>query len=96
MPRMNFKCPKCEHTVIEEVMQHAVVSTNISFVYARRDEEHASIDYGETSTDYGEVSHYQCNRCGQKLRDDTIGAIDDAAALAQWLFKHEMLEETDG
>lgn len=54
-----FKCPRCGHDRIEEVMTDVTISTVIK-------EVHEGVEYSDNtfSTDGGEIDRYQCVECG--------------------------------
>lgn len=96
--KVKFECPKCECDVLEEVMRNVTQSSTIT------DAEDGILDYGNISTDGGEVDRYQCVHCGHVIHgceDKTLtlaqmqsvgGVIDDPDELVSWLKEHGMLE----
>jgi DNA-directed RNA polymerase subunit RPC12/RpoP len=78
---LKFKCPECEHTVLEEVMYDVVQSSTCDSIT-----EEGLVYYGCVSYDCGEVNHYQCQRCDFILRDDSdTDNINCEEELAEWL-----------
>ena len=65
-----FKCPACGSSDLEEVVIDCTVYNKILGV---EDEDPV---YGETIPEGGEVLHYQCGSCGERLPDVTdIGEL---------------------
>ncbi len=84
---LKFKCPKCNHNQLEEVMINVVQSSTISEIDS---EEY--IDYENSSTDGGEVDRYQCSQCGYVLKNELGGTIDTPEELVEWLKDKGMLK----
>ena len=86
---LKFKCPQCNHAVLEEVMTDVVQYSNISSI-----DESGAVDYDPNgvSHDGGEVAHYQCGQCGEILMFEptdesgdcgyTVGCEEE---LVEWL-----------
>ncbi len=69
MAKPDFSCPQCDFTRIEEIMTGVVQASIVDDL-----EENGVIYYGNHSCDKGEVSHFQCIRCGWAIPDATDGA----------------------
>ena len=83
---LKFKCPKCSHTVLEEVLTDVVQSSTCDFIT-----EDGYVDYGVVSYDGGNLDRYQCMECGFVLKngDDTVySTVIDSEELAKWLKKN--------
>jgi len=80
---LKFKCPKCGKKVLEEIMVEVVQSSSISEI--QDDDGTVYIDYENSSTDGGEVSHYQCVECGYIIKDEDDNNINNHDDLAIWL-----------
>ena len=78
--RLKFKCPKCSSNRLEEVMGNCTVSSAIKEICSDGD-----IEYGDQSTEYGEVDRYQCLECGFVLKDENGNKIDGVEKLVEWL-----------
>lgn len=82
---MKFRCERCGHNKLEEVMESVVVSTIIKNVG-----EGGDIDYGNQSNDEGEVRCYQCVNCGEPIMDDGL-FLTTSEELYDWLQESNML-----
>ena len=80
---LNFTCPKCGQHILEEIMTNCIQSSAIDTI---TDEGH--VYYDETSTDLGEVDHYQCQNCNYVLKDENDIKISLPEELVEWLNKH--------
>jgi len=72
--QFKFKCPKCKHNQIEEVVTDAIkysIIKNISLA--------GVTEYGKVHCEEGFLSYYQCAKCG-----NTIPA-SSPEDLAEWL-----------
>lgn len=76
-----FKCPKCGHFVVEEVMGDVTVASEVVDV-----DEDGDVSYGEQTNEDGEVVRYQCAECGWTL------PVDDGQELYEFL-KNQKKEE---
>lgn len=83
MKTLQFKCPQCGKIVLEEVMVEVTQSSSISAI--EDDNGVVFLDYGNSSTDGGEVERYQCMDCSYILVDEEGNNINDPDALAEWL-----------
>jgi hypothetical protein len=83
---MNYLCPNCGGTRLEEIMTGVTQSSEITDVG-----EGGDISYNlETSAgDSGEVSRYQCINCGNHVQDDCGDTITDCDVLADRLIELE-------
>ena len=80
---LKFKCPECSDTRLQEICSGVVQSATCDFIT-----DTGIIDYGETSYDGGELSHYQCLKCGYVIRDGNDCNIDSEEELVAWLKEH--------
>jgi predicted RNA-binding Zn-ribbon protein involved in translation (DUF1610 family) len=78
-----FKCPKCGCPTFEEILTGVTQST--TFQRVNCDAGIAEPDYQNTSTEGGEINHYQCQSCGFVLRNERDETINDTQALGRWL-----------
>lgn len=77
---LKFICPECGGKTIEEVLVNATV---LSVIYV---DEAGDAFYGEQENRDGEVSHFQCHRCGKTIRAGTKGSpVDQRDNLVEWL-----------
>jgi len=79
---LKFKCPKCGHTELEEVMTDCILTSVIGVI-----DGEGAVDYDDkriTTTD-GEVHHYQCVACGFILSDNNDVDVNNNEELAEWL-----------
>jgi len=60
----DFHCAHCGGQRLEEVLIHAVVSTEVLSVA-----EDGDAVYGKHSVDDGDVDHYRCLECGSRIPD---------------------------
>lgn len=86
MVQHGFRCAKCECRTLEEVLLHVVQST--SFEKVEREEGITEPVYLNTSTEGGELDRFQCQGCGDVLKDPQGGTIRDAGELWRWLKTH--------
>lgn len=63
----DYKCKKCEGTVLEEVLENSVVVSVVSSV--KYVGECKIVEYGEQETIYGEVLEYRCAVCGLEISE---------------------------
>ena len=83
MNGLKFKCPKCGGDRLDEICTGVIQASEITDI----DVENAILDYGETSYDGGELSHYQCLKCSYVLEDNGV-TIEDVEDLIDWLKKN--------
>ena len=82
---LKFKCPNCGETVLEEVMVNVIQSSSIGCIEELEDGS-CALDYDNTSNDDGEVSRYQCMRCGYILKNKEYHCnINTPEELVEWL-----------
>ena len=84
---MKFKCEKCGCEKMEEVMINVTQSSVIASV------EDGCLEYGNISSDGGEVDRYQCVKCGEVIKDGRGMAITDPEKLEKWLKKNKIGEQ---
>jgi rubredoxin len=77
---ITFTCPACGTHRIEEVMNNVTVVSEISSFY-----EDGDLDYGQQSSEDGEVTQYQCMRCGFIVGENEGGPIIEGLALVEWI-----------
>ena len=78
---LKFKCPKCSHTVLEEVLTDVVQSSTCDCIT-----EEGIVDYGLVSYDGGNLDRYQCLNCGFVLKNEEFKwPVSDDEELAKWL-----------
>jgi phage FluMu protein Com len=65
---MKFKCPRCEDSRFEEVLAGVTQYTEVQNIYEEDGE--VNLDYGDHMLEDGEVSHFQCFKCGHILADN--------------------------
>jgi len=81
---LKFKCPVCEHTVLEEVLTDVVQASTCDFI-----SKEGYVDYGAVSYDGGNLDRYQCMECGFVLENEEFNCpVPDGEELAEWLIKH--------
>ena len=84
--KVQFRCPKCGYTCLEEIMVNVTV---ISSVYDIDIEDGvADCDYDDVGHEDGEVDRYQCDCCGfvLKVNGDTV---NDLEGLALWFEENQ-------
>ena len=59
---MEFECHECGHDKFEEVMRDCVVQSECHM------DEDGNLHYGEQDIVSGDVCHYQCVACGERIR----------------------------
>lgn len=65
---MNFVCPTCQSGRLEEIVVDVIQATEVEDV---KDEDGCpSIEYGDHINDGGEVSRFQCFKCGEHIADN--------------------------
>lgn len=60
-----FECDGCGCNVLEEIMEAVIMSTDIAVIEGQGKGEYPCMDYGDNSTDCGEVVRIQCKYCGK-------------------------------
>ena len=83
--KINFKC-KCGGSVIEEVLDEVLQYSTISDI-EKLDNGMVALDYGETNTEDGDLSRYQCQECGMFIQ------AHSPEKLYEWLECNDMLKE---
>ena len=83
--KINFKC-KCGGSIIEEVLDEVLQYSTISDI-EKLDNDMVALDYGETNTEDGNLSRYQCRNCGLFIK-----ALSPEE-LYEWLECNDMLKE---
>lgn len=76
---MNFICPNCKGTRLEEVMIKVIQTTEITDIGECGD---ISYNWPQQSCEDGEVESYQCADCGDQVKDEygnTITMCDELA-----------------
>jgi predicted nucleic-acid-binding Zn-ribbon protein len=76
---MKFKCSKCGSDTLEEITVNVTQSTEITGV-----DEDGLLIYGNSSTEGGELDHFQCQKCGMVIKGKQ-GTISTLNGLADWL-----------
>ncbi len=74
MPNLNFKCPHCSRTKIEEVMDDVVVASVLTAIEV----DHG--DYGEQTNYGGLISRFQCESCGSwifNIKGEPVTTYDE-------------------
>ena len=80
---LNFICPTCGCTLLEEVMEGVTIFNNMdSIAYNEHGE---SIQWGDTDHEDGRIARFQCNECGFMLEDDNFFLVTDYEGLIEWL-----------
>jgi hypothetical protein len=94
--KINFKCDSCDScSAIEEVLEGVTQYSTISDIEQFKNEpykETVALDYGETNTEFGEISHFQCMNCGVTLRNHGV-TITTPEELYEYLECNDMLKE---
>ena len=80
---LNFKCPECGDSRLEEVMSGVVVSSSISTISSEDGMIH--LNYGPCSHEEGEVDNFQCMGCGWVLKWQDGTWITDGDDVGKWL-----------
>ena len=65
---LRFKCPDCDHDVLEEVMVNVTVSSLIGEI-RQYNPDYPDMTYLEQANDGGEIDRYQCPACGYVVKD---------------------------
>ncbi len=100
--RVKFRCPnpQCNGEHFEEHLIEVTHDSEIlevqPFVARENPDQIAAVvvEYGDASTDGGEVDEYRCMVCGYALRDEHESPIINEVELFAWLKDHDMLGET--
>ena len=85
-PLFSFKCPECEHDKIEEVLTNVVQYSTVDSLFKLESGE-VCADYSDCNWDGGEVSRYQCQRCGFVI-------AETAEELWNWLVEKGFCHES--
>lgn len=88
MLNCNWKCARCNGTVIEEVVDRSIV-------YRRVDglgQDHQLILGPVLGVNDGFISHYRCSRCLDIVVDEKNRAISSRKDLAEYLNKQKKLK----
>ncbi len=85
---VDFVCPDCGHTILEEKRERVISYTEIvSFHQEDNDTYVGRIGEIELVHNVSEVSGYLCPQCQHMVATDAREALE-------WLKEHDMLEET--
>lgn len=91
--KINFKCEKCGSDKIDEVMS-AVDQYSIVTEIEPLEDNVVVLDYGGISYENGELEHYECFRCGERLMNkDGTSLVNSPEELYEWLKDNNMLEK---
>lgn len=71
---MKFKCPECGETRLEEVLVDVVQYTEILDI--AEEDGLPIVNYGDHMLDGGEVTHFQCLKCGEHIADTEAELLD--------------------
>lgn len=82
--KIKFKC-ECGCDFIEEVLENVTMYSVVSGI-EKLDNDDIAIDYGDSNTEFGDVSHFQCMECGKIL-------ASDSKELYEFLKHNDMLEK---
>lgn len=77
---LNFVCPECSGSQIEEVLINVVNTSKIIDI-----DTEGNCDYELVESSDGDVGNYQCHDCGYIIKDDQGKNITDCPDLALWL-----------
>ena len=80
---LKFKCPKCGHDRIEEIMINVIVSTPICRINVIDNGYESEYDHSKAENYDGQVDRYQCAKCG------FIVPVRSLEALAATEYIHE-------
>lgn len=86
--KINFKCPICKKSVIEEILLNVTQASIITDIDQDSESGSVYLDYGLSSNEGGELSCFQCLECGY-----VIPACDSPEALLKWLRENNMIIE---
>ena len=89
--KVNFKCEKCGSFILEEVLTDVTKYssiTSIEIVDDIRGGKYATVCYGNSNDEDGELSHYQCASCGVAIKE-----CYDEDELFDYLKENNMLEQ---
>ena len=89
MKKINFECPTCGKDILIEMMDKVTLESVVEGI----SDDKCNLEYSESETDLGEVVHYECANCGDKLYDDNNQIINHWEKLIDWLRNNDMLEE---
>ena len=87
MHKIVFKC-KCGGTEIEETLVGATISSTLDAISPQGNYEYKIFS---TETDGGTVELFQCESCGEVIKDEKGNDINTPYALFEWLKKRGML-----
>ena len=82
MSKINFTCPECGRSKLEEVMVGVTVASEVLDV-----DEDGNVEYGKQTNEDGEVLHYICAYCGLG-----IPGVHDGEKLREHLQARGMLK----
>jgi DNA-directed RNA polymerase subunit RPC12/RpoP len=85
---LQFKCPKCGSTILEEVMVNVTVMSQVCRIVQVDDEAVVENYEKDPTLEDGEVERYQCLHCGDVLRDNSGYDVSDTDELLEWFHIH--------
>jgi predicted RNA-binding Zn-ribbon protein involved in translation (DUF1610 family) len=85
--KVNFKCEKCGHNIIEEVLEGVRKYSTIINI-EMMDNGYAAVEYGNSNDEYGNLDRYQCAACGS-----VIEGCYTENSLFDYLKENNMLKE---
>lgn len=92
---LNFICPECGETKLEEVMMGVTVLNSITAIFYN--EDGVSLEWGDADYQDGHIARFQCEECGYMLEEDNGNLIRNYEKLAEWLKERNVpCESCDG
>ena len=95
MSDLKFKCPACEHTVLEEVLIGVTQYSNCDAI-----SDNGAVDYGHYHCEGGQIDNYQCGSCGYVLQFEPTDESGDCGytitseeELVEWLKEKACLQQ---
>jgi len=73
---IQFKCPNCKYTTVEEIMVDVGVSSEIHGLRLWSDGG-VDVQYGEQTNEDGHIDRYICANCGYTIADHTSRHAND-------------------
>ena len=81
---LKFTCPGCKGNRLEEVMENVTVSSEVTNI-----DDEGDHDYGIQTNENGELSHFQCVKCGYILEikdgEGNDRSVTEPDELAEWI-----------
>ena len=86
---LNFICPQCGETQLEEITVGVTVLNSIKAVCYN--EDGINLDWGDSDYEDGRIERFQCEECGFMLEDNDGFLVKNYEGLVAWLKERDIV-----